>query len=254
METNKQKEWEGMLFYIGVIIIADYKQCPSLWQGFIKPKVSKKNVTGSASLVFLSEDRAATRIQTAFKAYKVHWLEFIHSVFIYNNQLHSFCYFFLTQARKMLQRLKGIARAKLLTEKQPVKKQAAVTLKYLHSWSNIQSQIKARRVGMVMEGRLIHKRLENQQKLEAKLHDIEVWNYLELSLTIFRQKNIIKEIQMQVEWNGGTETKDEILERIHQREEAMIKRERALAYAFSHQVYIKTFFLFLVCWLAMVKK
>lgn len=39
---------------------------------------------------------------------------------------------------------------------------------------------------------------------------------------------------MQVEWNGGTETKDEILERIHQREEAMIKRERALAYAFSH--------------------
>ncbi|XP_013635623.1 PREDICTED: protein IQ-DOMAIN 1-like [Brassica oleracea var. oleracea] len=153
-------------------------------KGFIKPKVSKKNVTGSASLVFLSEDRAATRIQTAFKAYK---------------------------ARKMLQRLKGIARAKLLTEKQPVKKQAAVTLKYLHSWSNIQSQIKARRVGMVMEGRLIHKRLENQQKLEAKLHDIEV------------------------EWNGGTETKDEILERIHQREEAMIKRERALAYAFSHQ-------------------
>ncbi|CAN6843344.1 unnamed protein product [Brassica oleracea] len=115
-------------------------------KGFIKPKASKKNVTRSASLVFLSEDRAATRIQTAFKAYK---------------------------ARKMLQRLKGIARAKLLTEKQPVKKQAAVTLKYLHSWSNIQSQIKARRVGMVMEGRLIHKRLENQQKLEAKLHDIE---------------------------------------------------------------------------------
>lgn len=74
----------------------------------------------------------------------------------------------------MLRRLKGIARAKLLTEKQPVKKQAAVTLKYLHSWSNIQSQIKARRVGMVMEGRLIFKRLENQQKLEAKLHDIEV--------------------------------------------------------------------------------
>jgi hypothetical protein len=64
---------------------------------------------------------------------------------------------------------------------------------------------------MVTESRLMHKRLENQQKLEAKLHDIEV------------------------EWNGGSETKDEILERIHQREEATIKRERALAYAFSHQ-------------------
>lgn len=111
----------------------------------------------------------------------------------------------------MLRRLKGTAKAKLLAEQQPVKKQAAVTLKYLHTWSNIQSQIKARRVGMVTEGQLMHKRLENQQKLEAKLH------------------------QFQVEWNGGTETKDEILGRIHQREEATIKRERALAYAFTHR-------------------
>lgn len=145
---------------------------------------SKKKGTHASSLVVRSQDWAATRIQSAFKAY---------------------------QARKMLRRLKGIARAKMLAEKHPVKKQAAVTLKYLHSWSNIQSQIKARRVGMVMESRLMHKRLENQQKLEAKLHDIEV------------------------EWNGGAETKDEILGRIHQREEATIKRERALAYAFSHQ-------------------
>ncbi|KAJ0240107.1 putative SF16 protein [Hirschfeldia incana] len=145
---------------------------------------SKKKGTHASSLVVRSQDWAATRIQSAFKAYK---------------------------ARKMLRRLKGAARAKMLAEKHPVKKQAAVTLKYLHTWSNIQSQIKARRVGMVMEGRLMHKRLENQQKLEAKLHDIEV------------------------EWNGGAETKDEILGRIHQREEATIKRERALAYAFSHQ-------------------
>ena len=45
-------------------------------------------------------------------------------------------------------------------------------------------------------------------------------------------------VQLQVEWNGGAETKDEILGRIHQREEATIKRERALAYAFAHQVNI----------------
>lgn len=44
---------------------------------------------------------------------------------------------------------------------------------------------------------------------------------------------------LQVEWNGGSESKDEILERILQREEATIKRERALAYAFSHQVLYK---------------
>ncbi|CAH2059499.1 unnamed protein product [Thlaspi arvense] len=146
----------------------------------VKSKASKKNTT----LVIRSEDWAATRIQSAFKAYK---------------------------ARKILRRLKGTARAKLLSEKPSVEKQAVITLRYLHSWSKIQSQIKARRVCMVTESRLMHKRLENQQKLEAKLHDVEV------------------------EWNGGSETKDEILGRIHRREEATIKRERALAYAFSHQ-------------------
>jgi len=78
------------------------------------------------------------------------------------------------QARKSLRRLKGIARAKLSTEKQSVKNQAVVTLRYLHSWSKIQSEIKARRVCMVTEWRLKNKRLEHQQKLEAKLHDVEV--------------------------------------------------------------------------------
>jgi hypothetical protein len=40
----------------------------------------------------------------------------------------------------------------------------------------------------------------------------------------------------QVEWCGGSDTMEEILSRIQQREEAAVKRERAMAYAFSHQV------------------
>jgi len=39
-----------------------------------------------------------------------------------------------------------------------------------------------------------------------------------------------------VEWCSGSETKKEILSRLHQREEAAVKRERTMAYAFSHQV------------------
>ncbi|KAJ6728511.1 IQ-DOMAIN 5-RELATED [Salix koriyanagi] len=35
-----------------------------------------------------------------------------------------------------------------------------------------------------------------------------------------------------VEWSGGSETMEEALARIHQREEAAVKRERAMAYAF----------------------
>ncbi|KAM3748297.1 hypothetical protein ACB098_05G097900 [Castanea mollissima] len=130
------------------------------------------------------EDIAATKIQTAFRAY---------------------------MARKTLRRLKGAVRLQIVAQGYSVKKQATTTLTHLHSWSNIQTQIRARRLCMVTEGRLRQKKLENQLKLEAKLHGLEV------------------------EWCGGSETMEETLARIHQREEAAVKRERTMAYAFSHQ-------------------
>ncbi|KAJ6367820.1 hypothetical protein OIU78_000397 [Salix suchowensis] len=99
----------------------------------------------------------------------------------------------------------------IITQNYSVKKQAATTLNYLHSWSQTQAQIRARRLCMVTESRLRQKKLENQLKLEAKLHDLEV------------------------EWCGGSDTMEGALARIHQREEAAVKRERTMAYAFSHQ-------------------
>ncbi|KAH7837743.1 hypothetical protein Vadar_017453 [Vaccinium darrowii] len=131
-----------------------------------------------------AEEIAAIQIQTAFRAYT---------------------------ARKKLRHLKGKVRLQILTQRHSVSKQASCTLTYLHSWSRIQSEIRARRLSMVTEDRIRQKKLESQLKLEAKLHDLEV------------------------EWCGGSETMEEILARIHQREEAAVKRERTLAYAFSHQ-------------------
>ncbi|KAI4371028.1 hypothetical protein MLD38_019305 [Melastoma candidum] len=138
----------------------------------------------STPLLMLSDDRAAIRIQTAFRAYA---------------------------ARKALQRLKRIVRMQKLTQRFPVQRQAVTTLGYLHSWSKIQAQVRARRLSMVTEGRMRQKKLENQMKLEAKLHELEV------------------------DWCGGSESMDEILAKIHQKEEAAVKRERAMAYAFNHQ-------------------
>ncbi|KAL0398508.1 UNVERIFIED_CONTAM: protein IQ-DOMAIN 1 [Sesamum radiatum] len=130
------------------------------------------------------EDAAATQIQTAYRAYL---------------------------ARKAFRHMRGMVRLQNMVKRDSVMKQASTTLSRLHSWSRIQAQIRARRVHMVLEGRLRQKKLENQLKLEAKLHDLEV------------------------EWSGGSETIDEALARIHQREAAAVKRERAMAYAFSHQ-------------------
>ncbi|KAL1060473.1 hypothetical protein V6Z11_1Z096000 [Gossypium hirsutum] len=124
------------------------------------------------------EDLAATRIQTAFRAYRVCWLE------------------------KQLRRLKGIVRLQAQTLNSSIKKQATTTLNYLHSWSIIQAQIRAPSTLYA-----------NQIKLEAKLHDIEFkW--------------------ITVEWSCGPETMEEILTKIHHREEAAVKRERTMAYAF----------------------
>ncbi|KAG4124295.1 hypothetical protein ERO13_D10G031100v2 [Gossypium hirsutum] len=38
-----------------------------------------------------------------------------------------------------------------------------------------------------------------------------------------------------VEWSGGPGTMEEVLTKIHQKEAAAVKRERTMAYAFSHQ-------------------
>ncbi|XP_074269856.1 protein IQ-DOMAIN 9 [Silene latifolia] len=155
-----------------------------------KSRSQKKNANGKITsksngvLLKLSDDVAATRIQTAFRAY---------------------------MARKSLRRMKGIVRFQKLTERKSVKKQSKSTLTHLHLWSRIQAEIRDRRLCMVTEGRLKQKKLENQLKLEAKLHDLEV------------------------EWNSGADTMDEILARIHLREEAAVKRERTMAYAFNHQ-------------------
>lgn len=82
---------------------------------------------------------------------------------------------------------------------------------YIRTWNRVQSRISDRRFSMVTEGRLKQKKLESQMKVEAKLHNLEV------------------------EWQGGPETKDEIIFRVQERERAFLKRERAMAYAFSHQ-------------------
>uniref|UniRef100_A0A5B7BEY9 Protein IQ-DOMAIN 1 n=1 Tax=Davidia involucrata TaxID=16924 RepID=A0A5B7BEY9_DAVIN len=133
---------------------------------------------------------AATKIQSAFRAY---------------------------MARKalpketMTMRSQTMRSQALMIEGHSAIKQASAALNHIHSWSRIQAQIRARRLSMVTEGQIRQKKLENQLKLEAKLHELEV------------------------EWCGGSETMEEILSRIQQREEAAVKRERAMAYAFSHQ-------------------
>ncbi|KAK7272572.1 hypothetical protein RJT34_29251 [Clitoria ternatea] len=114
-------------------------------------------------------------------------------------------------ARRTLDHLRGAVQFEALIQDHMAREQTATALSYIQSWSRIQDQIRARRICMITEARIKQKKLENQLKLEAKIQELEV------------------------EWCSGSETMEEILSRLHQREEAAIKRERAMAYAFSHQ-------------------
>ncbi len=68
----------------------------------------------------------------------------------------------------------GTMRFQGFIQDQTVREQASTALNYIHLWSRIQDEIRARRLHMVTEGRIRQKKLENQLKLEAKLHELEV--------------------------------------------------------------------------------
>jgi hypothetical protein len=78
------------------------------------------------------------------------------------------------QARKTLRCLRGVKRLRIIVQTNPVKKQAAATLSYIQSWNKLQSEIRNRRAFMVTEGRNRKQQQENQIKLEAKLHNLQV--------------------------------------------------------------------------------
>ena len=95
------------------------------------------------------------------------------------------------QARKAVQRLKGAVRFNVQIHGQDTQKQASSTLSHIHSWSNIQTQIRARRHHMVTEGRIKQKKLENQLKLDAKLQELEV--LLTITYLDYSFRNLINE-------------------------------------------------------------
>ncbi|MFS8026273.1 putative IQ motif, EF-hand binding protein [Helianthus anomalus] len=159
--------------------------------GFIsKPSVTEKltnivSINGHREAVGpLTEDTAATRIQTAFRGFK---------------------------ARKFYCNSKRLVRLQMLMEGDYGKKQTSNTLRNLQSWNRIQAQIRTSRLAMVEDNGIKQKKIENQLRQDAKGRDLEV------------------------EWKGSHHTMTEALARKKQREEATIKRERAMAYAFSHQ-------------------
>jgi len=103
------------------------------------------------------------------------------------------------QARRTLQNLretalnytKNIAASKVAVKLEAAiqhhmaKEQTISALNYIHTWSRIQDQIKARRLYMLTEARIKQKKLENQLKLAAKIHELQVHYYCHMMFLAF---------------------------------------------------------------------
>ncbi|XP_024029291.1 protein IQ-DOMAIN 1 [Morus notabilis] len=116
-------------------------------------------------------------------------------------------------ARRALRALRGLVRLKSLIQGQSVKRQATTTLRCMQTLARVQSQIRTRRIRMSEENQALQRQL--QQKREKELEKLRT--------------------SMGEEWNDSTQSKEKIEARLLSKQEAALRRERALAYAFSHQ-------------------
>ncbi|PWA48363.1 IQ-domain 2 [Artemisia annua] len=114
-------------------------------------------------------------------------------------------------ARRALRALRGLVRLKTLVEGPAVKRQTANALKCMQNLSRVQSQINSRRIRMSEENQALQKQL-----LQKRAKEME-------------------SLQMGEEWNDSPQSKEEIEAKLLSKYEATMRRERAMAYSFSHQ-------------------
>lgn len=121
-------------------------------------------------------------------------------------------------ARRSFRALKGLVRLQGVVRGQSVKRQTLNAMKYMQLLVRVQSQIQSRRIQM----------LENQARRQAQYKNDKEAD------SIFGKWNSETGND---DWDDSVLTKEEIEARMQRKVEALVKRERAMAYAYSHQLW-----------------
>ncbi|KAA8527244.1 hypothetical protein F0562_034659 [Nyssa sinensis] len=125
-------------------------------------------------------------------------------------------------ARRSFRALRGLVRLQGVVRGQNVKRQTMNAMKYMQLLVRVQTQIQSRRIQMLENQALQRQAHKNDKELESSLGK---WTMSQLS-----------EAGNEA-WDDTLLTKEEIEARLRRKAEAGIKRERAMAYAYSHQLW-----------------
>ncbi|KAL0289933.1 UNVERIFIED_CONTAM: protein IQ-DOMAIN 14 [Sesamum angustifolium] len=125
-------------------------------------------------------------------------------------------------ARRNFRALRGLVRLQGVVRGQNVKRQTVNAMKQMQLLVRVQTQIQSRRIQMLENQAFQHQTYRNDKEVESTLSK---WTL-----------NQLTEAGLNEDWDDSVLTKEEIEARLRRKVEAIIKRERAMAYAYSHQV------------------
>ncbi|KZV48479.1 protein IQ-DOMAIN 14-like [Dorcoceras hygrometricum] len=126
-------------------------------------------------------------------------------------------------ARRSFRALRGLVRLQGVVRGQNVKRQTMNAMKQMQLLVRVQTQIHSRRIQMLENQALQHQAYRNDKEAESS---ISKWT---LNQQFEGGRN--------EDWDDSVLTKDQVEARSQRKVEAIMKRERAMAYAYSHQLW-----------------
>ncbi|KAL3506851.1 hypothetical protein ACH5RR_032233 [Cinchona calisaya] len=125
-------------------------------------------------------------------------------------------------ARRSFRALRGLVRLQGVVRGQNVKRQTMNAMKQMQLLVRVQTQIQSRRIQMLENQALQRQSFKNDKEGESTLSK---WTLNQ------------SEAGDNEDWDDSVLTKEEVEARLRKKVEAVIKRERAMAYAYSHQLW-----------------